>query len=57
MGAPSIRELAPGDPLQLERIGYFVADEKDHRREHPVLTRTVPLRDSWARLVRRGKTG
>ncbi len=57
MGEPSIRDLAPGDPLQLERIGYFVADEKDHHREHPVLNRTVPLRDSWARLVRRGKTG
>ncbi|KFN43369.1 glutamine--tRNA ligase/YqeY domain fusion protein [Arenimonas oryziterrae] len=35
--------------LQFERLGYFVADRRDHRDGHPVFNRTVTLRDSWAK--------
>lgn len=34
--------------FQFERLGYFVADRRDHSREHPVFNRAVTLRDSWA---------
>ncbi|HMB56818.1 MAG TPA: glutamine--tRNA ligase/YqeY domain fusion protein [Arenimonas sp.] len=35
--------------LQFERLGYFVADRRDHRETHPVFNRTVTLRDSWSK--------
>ncbi len=57
MVEPAVGDLEPGARIQLERSGYFAADELDHRSGHPVLNRTVPLRDSWARLVRGGRTG
>ncbi len=35
--------------LQFERLGYFVADRRDHTARRPVFNRTVTLRDSWAK--------
>ena len=52
---PAAGELPPGARIQLERLGYFVADSVEHRPEHPVLNRTVSLRDTWARIVKRAK--
>ena len=46
---PSLGELAPDEPVQLERLGYFVRDP-DWTDELPVLNRIVTLRDSWAKL-------
>ena len=54
---PLVRELPPGGRIQLERLGYFAADPVDHRRGAPVLNRTVTLRDAWARLLKRGRSG
>ncbi|RNF84532.1 glutamine--tRNA ligase/YqeY domain fusion protein [Montanilutibacter psychrotolerans] len=34
--------------FQFERLGYFVADRKDHRSDAPVFNRSVTLRDTWA---------
>ncbi len=45
---PSLGSAAPESIYQFERHGYFVADQKDHRADHPVYNRTVTLRDSWA---------
>ncbi len=36
----------PGEYLQFQRIGYFMAD-KDGSAEHPVFNKTVGLRDNW----------
>ena len=36
----------PGEYLQFQRIGYFMAD-KDGNSEHPVYNKTVGLRDNW----------
>ena len=33
---------------QFERLGYFVADRVEHRRDRPVFNRAVTLRDVWA---------
>ncbi len=49
---PAVAEMAAGTSLQLERLGYFCVD-RDGTPERPVLNRTVPLRDTWAKV--RGK--
>jgi len=51
---PAVAEAAPEEPVQFERVGYFVADWKDHRPNHPVFNRSVGLRDTWARLEKAG---
>ncbi len=52
---PWLGTLEPGTRVQLERQGYFVADEIDHREGAPVLNRTITLKDTWAKLVARGQ--
>jgi glutaminyl-tRNA synthetase len=47
---PALAETQPEDHVQFERVGYFVADWKDHRPNHPVFNRSVGLRDTWARI-------
>ncbi len=47
---PALADLAPGDTVQFERLGYFCADSKEHNRQNPVINRIVTLRDSWAKL-------
>ncbi|MCD5417183.1 glutamine--tRNA ligase/YqeY domain fusion protein [Candidatus Bipolaricaulota bacterium] len=49
---PSLAEAKPGDRFQFERKGYFCVDI-DSERAKPVFNRTVTLRDSWAKLIRR----
>jgi glutaminyl-tRNA synthetase len=46
---PSLAEAKAGERFQFERLGYFVADA-DTRPGHPVMNRTVTLRDPWAKL-------
>ena len=50
---PALRDARPGEPLQLERLGYFCADP-DGSAERPVLNRTVTLRDTWAKIAKQG---
>ena len=45
---PSTAEAAPEQHFQFERLGYFVADRRDHRSDAPVFNRSVTLRDTWA---------
>jgi len=49
LAEPSLLDLAPGERVQFERVGYFCADPKDAAPGRPVFNRTVPLRDSWAK--------
>ena len=46
---PLLAEAAPETHYQFERLGYFVADRRDHKPGQPVFNRTVTLRDTWAR--------
>ncbi|MEO5987775.1 MAG: glutamine--tRNA ligase/YqeY domain fusion protein [Candidatus Eisenbacteria bacterium] len=46
---PSLAEVAPGVPVQFERVGYFVPDI-DALPGAPVFNRTVTLKDAWARI-------
>jgi glutaminyl-tRNA synthetase len=47
---PALAAATPGDRVQFERVGYFVADEKDHSAQAPVFNRIVTLKDTWAKL-------
>jgi glutaminyl-tRNA synthetase len=47
---PALAEAAAEDQVQFERVGYFVADWKDHRPDRPVFNRSVGLRDTWAKI-------
>lgn len=38
----------PGEYLQFQRIGYFIADN-DSTKEKPVFNKTVGLKDTWAK--------
>ena len=46
---PLAAQSDPEQIFQFERLGYFVADRRDHRSQAPVFNRTVTLRDTWAR--------
>ena len=46
-------EAAVGKNLQLERQGYFCVDS-DSAPGALVLNRTVTLRDSWAKIAKKG---
>lgn len=46
---PSLKDVRPGENYQFQRLGYFVVDP-DTSKEKIVFNRTVPLRDSWAKI-------
>ncbi len=46
---PSVKNANVEDRFQFQRLGYFVID-RDSTPEKIVFNRTVPLRDSWAKI-------
>jgi glutaminyl-tRNA synthetase len=52
---PSLGNAAPGSRYQFERTGYFCADPVDSAPGSLVFNRTATLRDSWAKVVEKGK--
>jgi glutaminyl-tRNA synthetase len=51
---PALRDVAVGETVQFERLGYFCADP-DSAPDLPVFNRTLTLRDTWAKLQAQGK--
>ena len=51
---PGLAALPPETRVQFERLGYFVTDWRDHKPEAPVFNKTVSLKDSWAKIVKKG---
>jgi glutaminyl-tRNA synthetase len=51
-GEASLGTASAGDRFQFERIGYFCADP-DGTPTKPVFNRTVPLKDTWAKIEQR----
>jgi glutaminyl-tRNA synthetase len=49
MVEPSLAAATPGSRFQFERLGYFCVD-KDSCPDALVVNRTVPLRDTWAKI-------
>ena len=50
---PSVAESDSTEPMQFERQGYFVRD-KDSTPVKPVFNRTIGLRDTFAKEVKKG---
>ncbi len=51
---PSVSKASPGDRFQFLRKGYFCADP-DSKKDHLVFNQTVPLRDTWAKILKKQK--
>jgi glutaminyl-tRNA synthetase len=52
---PSLASAEPESRYQFERLGYFCVDKQDSSRTRLVFNRTVPLRDTWAKIKKAGK--
>lgn len=50
---PALIEANANEKFQFERVGYFCADSKDSQPGKPVFNRTVGLRDSWAKMMKK----
>ena len=53
---PSLAGARAGTRVQFERLGYFCVD-RDSTPDRLVFSRTVTLRDTWAKIERRSATG
>ena len=51
---PALADVAVGETVQFERLGYFCADP-DSTPDAPVFNRTLTLKDTWARLQAKAK--
>jgi glutaminyl-tRNA synthetase len=49
---PSLGSAKPGDRFQFERVGYFCVDP-DSTTEKLVFNRTLPLKDTWAKIEKK----
>ncbi len=49
---PSLADVKVLDKFQFQRLGYFCAD-KDSKQGKPVFNRTVPLRDTWSKVIKK----
>ncbi len=49
---PSLAGATVGERFQLERLGYFCVDP-DSAPGAPVFNRTIPLRDTWAKIEKK----
>ncbi len=47
---PSLKGAKPGSRFQFLRQGYFCVDSEDSSEDKLVFNRTVPLRDTWAKI-------
>ncbi len=52
---PALQEAGVNDPVQFERLGYFVLDKGCNPAEKLVFNRTVTLRDTWAKRISRSR--
>jgi len=50
----SLAEAKVGPPYQFERVGYFCLDP-DSTAEKLVFNRTLPLKDTWAKIEKKAK--
>jgi glutaminyl-tRNA synthetase len=46
----SLENIKPGEQFQFERHGYFVADIKDSKTNHPIFNRTATLKDTSQKI-------
>jgi glutaminyl-tRNA synthetase len=51
---PSLAAAAAGARFQFERQGYFCVDTVDSAPGKPIFNRTVSLKDTWAKIEKKG---
>jgi glutaminyl-tRNA synthetase len=51
---PSLENATLAERYQFERIGYFCVDSVDSKPGKLVFNRTASLRDSWAKMAKKG---
>ncbi|MDR2757505.1 MAG: glutamine--tRNA ligase/YqeY domain fusion protein [Planctomycetaceae bacterium] len=51
---PDLATATPDKRYQFERIGYFCVDAVDSKPDKLIFNRTVSLRDSWAKIEKKG---
>ena len=51
---PHLGAATPGSRYQFERLGYFCVDAVDPSGGLMIFNRTVTLRDTWAKIEKRG---
>jgi len=51
---PSLAGATPGSRYQFERLGYFCTDLKDSSPNRLIFNRTIGLRDTWAKIEKKG---
>jgi glutaminyl-tRNA synthetase len=54
-GEPELANLAVGDRVQFERLGYFIKDT-DSTQDRAVFNRIVTLKDTWGKMEAKGQT-
>ncbi|MCL2600056.1 MAG: glutamine--tRNA ligase/YqeY domain fusion protein [Treponema sp.] len=53
-GEPCLAAAKPGEYFQFERMGYFTRDPDTGEGGRPVFNKTVGLRDTWAKIAKKG---
>ena len=51
---PGLKDAQAGERFQFLRMGYFFTDPKDSQPGAPVFNRTTTLRDTWAKIQKKG---
>jgi len=51
---PSLKNVKAEDHFQFERLGYFCVD-KENSATQIIFNRTVTLKDSWGKIMAKGK--
>lgn len=54
---PFLKNAKPEARFQFERIGYFCVDTKLSRFSEPVFNRTVSLKDTWSKILKKMEEG
>ncbi len=48
---PDLKKFKPGEYIQFERLGYFIADP-DSSEDNLIFNRTMTLRDNWEKILK-----
>ena len=57
LGEPMLKDVKPGQIFQFLRTGYFCVDPDTEKLNKPVFNRTVTLKDTWAKIEKKLKSG
>ena len=52
-GERAVTDAAVGQAYQFERLGYFTRDPDNGKDGRPVFNRTVGLRDTWGKIIKK----